>query len=108
VTAWSQTHDSSLPKLPLRVCSVAKVMSVARPRPRPKPRRPEALKSAPQVRRSLKVDDQEESVAKAARELWKDKSRGTVKSAEWSESDGLLMFHGKIYVPKDKDLSCAL
>jgi hypothetical protein len=46
----------------------------------------------------------EESVAKAARELRKDKGRGTVKSAEWSESDGLLMFHGKIYVPKDREL----
>jgi hypothetical protein len=41
---------------------------------------------------------QEEAVAKAARELRKDKGRGMVKSAEWSESDGLLMFHGKIYV----------
>jgi hypothetical protein len=49
---------------------------------------------------------QEESVAKAARELRKDKGRGTVKSAEWSESDGLLMFHGKIYVPKDRELRC--
>jgi hypothetical protein len=57
-----------------------------------------------EVRCSLKVDDQEELVAKAARELWKDKGRGTVKSAEWSESDGLLMFHGKIYVPNDRDL----
>jgi hypothetical protein len=47
---------------------------------------------------------QEESVAKAAREVWKDKGRGMVKSAEWSESDGLLMFHGKIYVPNDRDL----
>jgi transposase InsO family protein len=47
---------------------------------------------------------QEESVAKEARELWKDKSRGTVKSTEWSESDGLLMFRGKIYVPNDRDL----
>jgi hypothetical protein len=43
-------------------------------------------------------------VAKAARELRKDKGRGTIKSAEWSESDGLLMFHGKIYVPNDRDL----
>jgi hypothetical protein len=43
-------------------------------------------------------------VAKAARELWKDKGRGTIKSAEWSESDGLLIFHGKIYVPNDRDL----
>jgi hypothetical protein len=47
---------------------------------------------------------QEESVAKAARELQKDKARGTIKSAEWSESDGLLMFHSKIYVPNDRDL----
>jgi transposase InsO family protein len=43
-------------------------------------------------------------VTKAARELRKDKGRGTIKSAEWSESDGLLMFHSKIYVPKDRDL----
>jgi hypothetical protein len=57
-----------------------------------------------EVRRSLKDDMQEESVAKAARELRKDKGRGTVKSAEWSESDGLLMFRGKIYVPKDREL----
>jgi hypothetical protein len=35
-----------------------------------------------EVRHSLKVDMQEESVAKAARELWKDKGRGTIKSAE--------------------------
>jgi hypothetical protein len=47
---------------------------------------------------------QEESVAKATRELRKDKGRGTIKSAEWSESDGLLIFHGKIYVPNDRDL----
>jgi hypothetical protein len=51
---------------------------------------------------------QEESVVKAARELRKDKSRGTVKSAEWSESDGLLMFRGKIYVPNDRDLRCRI
>jgi hypothetical protein len=57
-----------------------------------------------EVQRSLKVDVQEESVAKAARELRKDKRRGTIKSTEWSESDGLLMFRGKIYVPKDRDL----
>jgi hypothetical protein len=61
-----------------------------------------------EVRRSLKVDVQEESVAKAARELRKDKGRGTIKSAEWSESDGLLMFHGKIYVPKERDLRCRI
>jgi hypothetical protein len=57
-----------------------------------------------EVRCSLRDDVQEESVVKAARELRKDKGRGTVKSAEWSESDGLLMFRGKIYVPKDREL----
>jgi hypothetical protein len=57
-----------------------------------------------EVRRSLKDDVQEESVAKTARELRKDKGRGTIKSAEWSESDGLLMFRGKIYVPNNRDL----
>jgi hypothetical protein len=57
-----------------------------------------------EVQRSLKVNVQEESVAKAARELRKDKGRGTIKSTEWSKSDGLLMFCGKIYVPKDRDL----
>jgi hypothetical protein len=29
-----------------------------------------------------------------------------VKSAEWSESDGLLMFCSKIYVPNERDLWC--
>jgi hypothetical protein len=41
---------------------------------------------------------------KVARELRKDKDRGTAKSTEWSESEGLLMFRGKIYVPKDREL----
>jgi hypothetical protein len=61
-----------------------------------------------EVWRSLKDDMQEESVAKAARELRKDKGRGTIKSTEWSKSDGLLMFHGKIYVPNDRDLRCLI
>jgi hypothetical protein len=57
-----------------------------------------------EVQRSLRDGVQEEAVVKVARELQKDKGRGTVKSAEWLESDGLLMFHGKIYVPNDRDL----
>jgi hypothetical protein len=61
-----------------------------------------------EVRCSLKDDVQEESVMKAARELQKDKSRGTVKSAEWLESDGLLMFCSKIHVPKDRELRCRI
>jgi hypothetical protein len=57
-----------------------------------------------EVWHSLRDNVQEESVAKAARELRKDKGSGTIKSAKWSKSNGLLMFHGKIYVPKDRDL----
>jgi hypothetical protein len=47
-----------------------------------------------EVRQSLWQDAQEEPVERAAWELCKDKDWGTVKSAEWSESDGLLMFRG--------------
>jgi hypothetical protein len=43
-------------------------------------------------------------VVKVARELQKDKGGGTVKSTKWSESDVLLMFCSKIYVPKDREL----
>jgi len=47
--------------------------------------------------------DQEEPVAKAARELWQAASK-TVHSTEWSEEEGLLRFRGKIYVPRNTDL----
>jgi hypothetical protein len=57
-----------------------------------------------EVRCSLRDDVQEELVVKAARELRKGKGRGMVKSAQWSESNRLLMFCGKIYVPKDREL----
>jgi len=42
-------------------------------------------------------------VAKAARELQQTSGK-TVRSAEWSEDDGVLRFRGKIYVPRDMDL----
>jgi len=47
--------------------------------------------------------DQKELVAKAARELWQALGK-TVRSAEWSEDDGVLRFRGKIYVPRNADL----
>jgi hypothetical protein len=56
------------------------------------------------IRHSLADNELEESVAKAARNLRADKTHGSVRNAEWSESDGLLTFCGKIYVPNDKDL----
>jgi len=48
-------------------------------------------------------DNQEEPVAKAARELQQAVGK-TVRSAEWSEEEGLLRFRGKIYVPRNTDL----
>jgi len=47
--------------------------------------------------------DQEEPVAKAAKELQQAASK-TVRSAEWSEEEGLLWFRGKIYVLQNADL----
>jgi len=47
--------------------------------------------------------DQEEPIAKAARELQRS-ANGTVHSSEWSNIDGLLWFRGKIYVPQSPDL----
>jgi len=47
--------------------------------------------------------DQEEPVAKAAKELQQASSK-TVCSAEWLEDKGLLRFRGKIYVLRNPDL----
>ena len=48
-------------------------------------------------------DNQEEPVAKVARELRQAASK-MVHSTEWSEEEGLLQFRGKIYVPWNADL----
>jgi len=56
-----------------------------------------------EIRQGNQRGDQEEPVAKAARELWQAASK-TVCSAEWSEEEGLLRFRGKIYVPQNVDL----
>jgi len=56
-----------------------------------------------EIRQGNQKSDQEELVAKAARELWQASSK-TVRSAEWSEDEGLLRFRGKIYVPRNPDL----
>jgi len=47
--------------------------------------------------------DQEEPIAKAARELWSSTNKA-VHSLEWLNIDGLLRFRGKIYVPQSPDL----
>jgi hypothetical protein len=56
------------------------------------------------IRRGTWNTDLEEPVAKAARELRQSPSRKSVRSAEWTLENDLLMFRGKIYVPNDKDL----
>jgi len=56
-----------------------------------------------EIRQGNQKGDQEEPVAKAVRELRQTSSK-TVRSAEWSEDEGLLWFRGKIYVPRNLDL----
>ena len=55
------------------------------------------------IRKGNRNGDQEEPIAKAAREL-RSSANGTVHSSEWSNIDGLLRFRGKIYVPQSPDL----
>jgi hypothetical protein len=59
---------------------------------------------AKDIRLSLCNGNLKEPVTKAVCELRMDKMRGMVKSTEWTEQEGLLMFRGKIYVPTDCDL----
>ena len=56
-----------------------------------------------EIRQGNQRGEQEEPVAKAARELWQTPSK-TVRLAEWSEEDGVLWFRGKIYVLRNSDL----
>jgi len=56
-----------------------------------------------EIRQGNQRGDQKEPVAKAAREL-RQAAGKTVRSAEWSEEEGLLRFRGKIYVPQNTDL----
>jgi len=56
-----------------------------------------------EIRQGNQRDDQEEPIAKAARELRQTSSK-TVRSAEWLEDNGVLWFRGKIYVLQNLDL----
>jgi len=60
-----------------------------------------------EIRRGNCEGQQEDTVAKAACGL-KESSCGSVHSSEWSVQDGLLSFHGKIYVPNDSELYCRI
>jgi len=56
-----------------------------------------------EIRQGNQRGNQEEPVAKVARELRQAASK-TIRSAEWLEEEGLLRFRGKIYVPRNMDL----
>jgi len=56
-----------------------------------------------EIRQGNQRGEQEEPVAKAARELQQASSK-TVRSTEWSEEDEVLWFRGKIYIPQNSDL----
>ena len=55
------------------------------------------------IRKRNRNGDQEEPIAKTARELWSSANEA-VHSWEWLNVDGLLWFRGKIYVPRNPDL----
>jgi len=55
------------------------------------------------IRKGNRNGDQEEPIAKVARELRRS-ANGTVHSLEWSNIDGLLQFREKIYIPQSPDL----
>ena len=56
-----------------------------------------------ELRKAFRDGDKEESIVKAVEELWKGNSK-SIRLAEWSELDGLLHFHGKVYIPLDPEL----
>ena len=59
------------------------------------------------IRKGTCDGEKEEPVVKAARELQGSSAR-SVKSVEWSLSDGPLYFLGKIYVPDTSNLRCCI
>jgi len=55
------------------------------------------------IQKGTRDGKKEEPVARAVRELQGSSAR-SIKSAEWSLTDGLLYFQGKIYVPDTSNL----
>lgn len=57
------------------------------------------------IRESLEAEGtMEEAVTAAARKLRQAKANNQVHKTEWDETDGLLTFGGRIFVPDSKDL----
>jgi hypothetical protein len=55
------------------------------------------------IRRETKGEELEDTVKQAVKAL-KSTSACSIHSSEWTEADGVLYFHGKIYVPPTADI----
>jgi hypothetical protein len=55
------------------------------------------------IRRETKSEELEDTVRQVVKAL-KSTSAHSIHSSEWSEVDGVLYFHGKIYVPPTADI----
>ena len=55
------------------------------------------------IQRETKSDELEDTVKQAVKALRSTSAR-TIRSSEWSEAEGVLYFHGKIYVPPTADI----
>ena len=58
------------------------------------------------IRRNMQMGRHEDIVAKAITKLKTAKTTAptSIRSSEWSLQDGLLLFRGRLYVPKDSEL----
>jgi Integrase zinc binding domain len=56
------------------------------------------------IKRSLQTSEPLEPAVKAARDAIKSHGCGLVRSNEWTEHEGLLLYRGKVYVPHEYDL----
>src|SRR5215472_4077424 len=54
------------------------------------------------MERIKKCEDKDEAVVRAFKELGS--TRGVLRGTEWSEEGGVILFNGKVYVPRDPQL----
>jgi hypothetical protein len=59
------------------------------------------------LRKVREAKEWDESVVKAVEEMRKSGVSG-IRGREWSEEQGLILYRGKVYVPKDDELRCRL
>ena len=59
------------------------------------------------LKRVQKAKEMDEAVVKAVAELKRSPTK-RLRSEDWSEEQGLVLFSGKVYVPKDTQLRCEI